>query len=114
MLKKQIAILLCLVLLVSQVVFLVFTSESSQLRLGQEKLEYVQQQISPNVNLYDSLNSPKVPTFSLDWTLWSKYNARWGTANLFPAGAYLHPSFFTKSLPLFDVKWTFIHNFYFW
>jgi len=56
----------------------------------------------------------EIPEFKVDWTLKSKLNSDWYYDLLSPSGVYLSPSFFNKSLPLFDVKDTFIHFYYTW
>ena len=56
----------------------------------------------------------EIPEFKVDWSLNSKLNPDWYFDLLSPSKAYLSPSFFKKSIPLFDVKDTFIHFFYSW
>ncbi|MFC5623810.1 hypothetical protein [Algoriphagus winogradskyi] len=56
----------------------------------------------------------KIPEFKVDWSLNYKLNSDYKFELISPYKAYLSPSFFKKSLPLFDVKDTFIHFFYTW
>src|SRR5690606_16761531 len=51
----------------------------------------------------------EIPEFKVDWSLDSKLNPVWYFDLLSPNEAYLSSSFFKTSLPLFDVKDTFIH-----
>ena len=61
-----------------------------------------------------SPDSLEIPTFKVDWTLHAKLNPAWYVDLFNIAGVYLSSSFFKKSLPLFDVKDTFIHFYYTW
>lgn len=56
----------------------------------------------------------EVPEFKVDWSLTAKLNSDFNFEQISPYKAYLSPSFFKKSSPLFDVKDTFIHFFYTW
>ena len=56
----------------------------------------------------------EIPEFKVDWSLNTKLNSDFKFELLSPYKAYLSPSFFKKSVPLFDVKETFIHFFYTW
>ncbi|WP_111610348.1 hypothetical protein [Algoriphagus yeomjeoni] len=56
----------------------------------------------------------KIPEFKVDWSLNYKLNSNCKFEFVSPYKTYLSPSFFKKSLPLFDVKDTFIHFFYTW
>ncbi len=56
----------------------------------------------------------EIPEFKVDWSLNAKLNPAWYVDLLNPCKAYLASSFFKKSLPLFDVKDTFIRFFYPW
>lgn len=56
----------------------------------------------------------EIPEFKVDWSLDTKLNSYFNFELLSPYKAYLSPSFFKKSVPLFDVKDTFIHFFYTW
>ncbi|MDR7131953.1 hypothetical protein J2X69_004319 [Algoriphagus sp. 4150] len=56
----------------------------------------------------------EIPEFKIDWSLNAKLNPEWYVDLLTPGKVYLASSFFKKSVPLFDVKDTFIHFFYTW
>lgn len=56
----------------------------------------------------------EIPEFKVDWSLNAKLNPDWYFDLLSPRKAYLSPSFFKKSIPLFDVKVTFLHFFHTW
>ena len=56
----------------------------------------------------------EIPEFKVDWSLNAKLNPDWYFDLISPSEVYLSPSFFKKSISLFDVKETFIHFFYTW
>tara|TARA_R110002020_G_C15850439_1_gene736077 strand:+ start:269 stop:613 length:345 start_codon:yes stop_codon:yes gene_type:complete len=56
----------------------------------------------------------EIPEFKIDWSLNAKLNPEWYFDFLSPFKVYLASSFFKKSIPLFDVKDTFIHFYYTW
>lgn len=56
----------------------------------------------------------EIPEFKVDWSLDTKLNSYFNFELLSPYKAYLSPSFFKKSAPLFDIKDTFIYFFYTW
>ena len=56
----------------------------------------------------------EIPEFKVDWSLNTKLNSDFNFELLNPYKSYLSPAFFKKSVPLFDVKDTFIHFFYTW
>lgn len=56
----------------------------------------------------------EIPEFKVDWSLNAKLNPNWYFDFLSPFKVCLPPSFFKKSIPLFDIKDIFIHFFYPW
>ncbi|SMP26254.1 hypothetical protein [Algoriphagus winogradskyi] len=114
MYKKLITYFLGLIWLVSLSAFLSFQPHSEYSKTGERRLVTVQESISPVVYYFGSNYSPKTPPFCIDWSVWSKFNSTWIPFEVEVGEAFLHSSFFKKSLPLFDVKETFIHFFYTW
>ncbi|MEB2775920.1 hypothetical protein SYJ56_11425 [Algoriphagus sp. D3-2-R+10] len=67
-----------------------------------------------NIQLNASPELVEIPDFKVDWSLNAKLNPNWYFDLLHPGKVYLSSSFFKKSIPLFDVKDTFLHFFYTW
>lgn len=112
--KKLIAYFLGLVWLVSLAAFLSIPIHSDHSGATDRKLVTIQESVSPSFSFIASNYTPKTPSFMVDWTLWSKFNSHWVPIEIELGEAFLHSSFFKKSLPLFDVKETFIHFFHTW
>lgn len=114
MYKKQIALFLGLVWLVSFTAFMSFPAHAEHYSQQKESFTRLQESVAPTIHLLRSYETPKTPPFSVDWTVWSKFNSPWDSLNQALRQGFLQPSFFKKSLPLFDVKETFIQFFYTW
>jgi len=114
MYKKQIAFFLGLIWLTSLSAFLSFPHHSEPNRKVQDSFGTVQESTSPIIHILGSNYIPKTPPFSIDWSVWTKFNSLWSSFGLEVGETCLQSSFFKKSLPLFDVIVTFIHFFHTW
>lgn len=112
--KKQIAFFLGLIWLVSFTAFMSIPTRASHFTSDDENLSTLHESVAPTIHLLGSSDTPKTPPFSVDWTVWSKFNSQWSSLNLALGTDFFQPSFFKKSLPLFDVIETFIQFFYTW
>lgn len=112
--KKQIAFFLGLIWLVSFTAFLSFPVQAEHHSVREDSLATLQESLTPTIHLLGSNDVPKTPPFSVDWTVWSKFNSNWDSLNIVVGKGFHQPSFFKKSLPLFDVKETFMHFFHTW
>ncbi|SFT92650.1 hypothetical protein SAMN04489724_2892 [Algoriphagus locisalis] len=114
MYKKQIAFFLGLIWLVSFSAFMSFPTHAAHYGDQEDGISTLSESVAPTIHLLGSFETPKTPPFSVDWTVWAKFNSQWSSLDLALGQAFLQPSFFRKSLPLFDVKETFMQFFYTW
>ncbi|WP_192350440.1 hypothetical protein [Algoriphagus sp. Y33] len=112
--KQRIAYLLGLVWLLSLSVNCLTLSKADTGRSWAVGVEIVQQGIVQVSDILVCSDSPKTPSFVVDWSLWSKFNAQWISIDYGVKDASDFYLFFKKSIALFDVKETFIHFFYTW
>ncbi|MEB2775214.1 hypothetical protein SYJ56_07835 [Algoriphagus sp. D3-2-R+10] len=112
--KQLIAYLLGLIWLVSLSAIFLVSPQSDLAKIGKERHEIVQEVTSQEILPLISSDTPKTPSFVIDWNLWSKFNSEWISLKYGLKDTSLFYSFFKKSFALFDVKVTFIHFFHPW
>ncbi|WP_057936153.1 hypothetical protein [Algoriphagus resistens] len=112
--KQRIAYLLGLVWLLGLSVTCLALSKTDAERPWTAGLEIVQEASIQVSAVLVCSDSPKTPSFAVDWSLWSRFNAQWVSLGYEVKGASDFYLFFKKSLALFDVKETFAHFFYTW
>jgi len=112
--KKHKTFLFGLLWLVSLAAFFSPPTSSDLHGKWEDRQSMVQESISPEVDFFVFNDLPKAPSFSVDWSVWSKFNSDWAPLCIATGIASIPSSFFKKSHALFDVKDTFIHYFYTW
>ncbi len=114
MVKQRIAFLLGLVWLFNFTAIFSAPKQTNLDELRLEKIGTLQEVITPSIQLLLTSEKPITPTFAIDWGLWSNFNSPWVPIQLLTKDLSLSIPLFKKSLPLFDVKETFIHFFHTW
>jgi hypothetical protein len=72
------------------------------------------QDLAQQVDSRISSELPKTPPFKVDWSLIHRLNTPWVSEELELNSALFAPSFFQKSISLFNVWETFCHFFHTW
>lgn len=112
--KKHRSFLVGLLWLVSLAAFFSPPPSSDLQGKWEDGQSTVQESISPEVYFFVFNDLPKTPSFSVDRSVWSKFNSDWVPVCSATGIVSVPSSFFKKSHALFDVKETFMHYFYTW
>ena len=113
--KKGLALLLGFVLFLHLTLIPVFPAQPIKVNQETERIEVVHEAPIPSVSILVSTGRTVIPSFAVDWTLWSNFCPEWFEFYFFDKSFF--PSFLgngNKSIPFFDVTQTFIHFFHPW
>ena len=112
--KQSIALFLSLCWVFSMFLFFSFPAKADLSQTHSTEKTLVKEIGTGELHLRTSSETPKTPPFEVDGSQSIKLNPAWIPAFLQVAHIYLAPAFFSKSVPLINIRTFFIQFYYTW